>query len=289
MFGIHNKLKKEIIEKENKIAKLQEKCKQLEEELELEKKLRIEDAKRIEESKYNFVNKAKHEMKLPIAVLKGYADILNDDLVEDEEHRKEILKKLIDKIDYMNMNVTSLFAENKKSGISADNQDLYEHFSNHDLIEIVCEVIDEWKNVGKDKNIDLTLSTVEKNIFIFCEYVKIKQLISNLVNNSLKYMGKSGKIQISVAYSSAEEVTLIVRDNGMGVSAQFSEKIFEEGEQYHNIEENHGLGLAICKDNVEKHGGKIWCKTDIGKGMTMYIVLPVNILKENSNVGKEEI
>ena len=107
---------------------------------------------------------------------------------------------------------------------------------------------------------------------------QLAQIFQNLIVNGIKFHSEEApKIHIS-AKKKAKDWIFSVRDNGIGIDLQYSEKIFEVFKRLHNKEEypGTGIGLAICKKIVERHGGHIWVESELGKGSTFYFTLPIN-------------
>jgi CheY-like chemotaxis protein/two-component sensor histidine kinase len=107
---------------------------------------------------------------------------------------------------------------------------------------------------------------------------RVTQLMANLVGNGLKY-NTSAQPTVEIGVGDTEEkdrVTLFVRDNGIGIDPQEHGRIFEKFERLHTSDqyEGTGVGLAICKQIVEAHGGKIWVESQSGQGSTFYFTLP---------------
>jgi light-regulated signal transduction histidine kinase (bacteriophytochrome) len=106
---------------------------------------------------------------------------------------------------------------------------------------------------------------------------QLGQLLQNLISNALKFHGEQPpRVHIS-AKPDGRQWVFAVQDNGIGIAPQFAERIFVVFQRLHTRREfsGTGIGLAICKKIVERHGGRIWVESELGKGSTFYFTLPV--------------
>jgi PAS domain S-box-containing protein len=111
---------------------------------------------------------------------------------------------------------------------------------------------------------------------VMADRPQLGQLFRNLIGNAIKFRGKDPpRIHIS-ASRNGNGWTFSVEDNGIGIAPEYSERIFVVFQRLHSREEyaGTGVGLAICKKIVERHGGRIWVKSDVGKGSAFYFILP---------------
>ena len=114
---------------------------------------------------------------------------------------------------------------------------------------------------------------------VMADSTQLVQVFQNLIINGIKFHNEEApKIHIS-AERKANEWIFSVQDNGIGIDPQYSERIFEVFKRLHGKEEypGTGIGLAICKKILERHGGRIWVESELGKGSTFYFTLPINL------------
>ena len=135
------------------------------------------------------------------------------------------------------------------------------------------------ENVKKNLAIQITernaLIKSEKLPVIHADENQINQLLQNIISNSIKFSNDPPKIYVS-SKTESDKYIVSVRDEGIGIEAQYYGKIFQIFQQLHakNEYEGTGIGLSICKSIIERHEGKIWVESEPGKGSTFFFSLP---------------
>jgi signal transduction histidine kinase len=183
------------------------------------------------------------------------------ELIEIITRNANFMKELVDKtIELARLNSTNVKIESENQHLLTEINSILDNF------ELLFE-----KNHIKVEN------KIDKNIFVQADKLKLEELLNNLLTNSVKYSSeKGGEINIE-AEENKGFVTISISDNGAGMDKEQLDHVFEEfykaDESRHDLDSS-GLGLAICKRIVEKHGGKIWAESKgKGKGSTFYFTL----------------
>jgi signal transduction histidine kinase len=216
-----------------------------------------------------FVSDASHELRTPIAVLKGYIDMLDRWGKEDKAVLEESIGAIKNEANNMQDLVEKLLfiARNDKMTLKLTKEEF-------NVNEIVEEVYKETKMID-EKHI-ITTSFCQ-GALIFGDKNRIKQAVRIFVENARKFTPENGEIDIG-CYAEDEFVAIRVRDNGIGIKKKQLKKIFN---RFYRAEESreketggHGLGLSIAKIIVLSHRGKIKVKSTYGVGSSFVILLP---------------
>lgn len=145
-----------------------------------------------------------------------------------------------------------------------------------DLSVFMTEVKEILEPVARFKNITLENKTKEE-LMAYVDIYMFKAVLRNLISNAIKFTNEHGKIEISASQIGSETVVR-VDDNGVGMNQETIDSLFSISPAISYIgtanEIGTGLGLKLCKDFIDKHGGKIWVKSEIDKGTTVYFSLP---------------
>ena len=213
-----------------------------------------------------------HDLKEPVGNIKVMLDFLtNEPDLLDKQTSKDLLKRVRESAN----NVHELL-EDFLFWSRMFKQDIYFNPSKIDVEHVARENIVLLKSTATAKNIELR-STVPEQTFAYADEYMITTVIRNLVYNAIKFTGSKGKINISAKMKEGE-VEIKVKDNGIGIPEKSIQKLFKadayistDGTQK---ESGSGLGLALCKDFIEKNGGHISIESEKDKGTTFIFTLP---------------
>ena len=250
--------------------KLVEKCRLQKEEL---KKREDVIKKKSREEMQQFYSKISHSIRIPISIISGYADLLTGDFEINEEVRQEYLKKICDRVTYMNEVLSLLLMEGRNEGQGSEMS-----LETVDILRMVQKIASDISMATKEMDVIIQVVSSEDTVTTYADAMQLTKAFYNIIENSLKYMGRRGTITITVS-EFEEEVLLIFRDNGLGLAQEETNNIFNLNFQGSNKKAGNGLGLYMTKMIVTAHGGEIFAKSDVDKGMAIHINLPKKLLK----------
>ncbi len=141
------------------------------------------------------------------------------------------------------------------------------------IIAAAGAVIEEMLPYSKRAGIQLSLSSASSELMVRADATFIRILFRNIIDNSIKYMNRNGSLIITIS-SIGDDLFIVLKDNGEGLSTSETTRIFELNYQGSNRISGNGLGLTQAKAIVEYYGGTIYAKSEPGKGMGIYIQLP---------------
>lgn len=215
-----------------------------------------------------------HEVRIPINTIMGMSYLLAENI--DETTKQRYLEPLFTSADYLEKLVSAVLDFSKMDG---GHMDLHEE--NFSLNGVLNDIQEAFKILLKDKPVEFVLENEFQNDVIYGDELRLKQVLSNLLNNACKFT-EEGKIGIRVlAHDDKNDLPLIrfeVWDTGIGISRQKLNTVFEEYKQADtHIASKYGgtgLGLSIVQQLVQLHGGKINIKSEEGKGTTFIVDIP---------------
>ena len=191
-----------------------------------------------------------------------------DPSVEDYKHTTEVVKRSLDRLDFLSQGLLLLSQGSRSQS----------RWSELDLTSLVNEVVTESQPVAASAGVSLEARGTGQAVRVKGDAIGIKQVITNLVDNAIKYNRPEGKVEVS-ARAEGSGAVLEVRDTGMGIGATDQQHVFD---RFYRVDKSRsraqggsGLGLAIVKKIVEEHGGAISVESALGAGSTFRVTLPL--------------
>ncbi len=229
--------------------------------------------KNLEEYRREFIGNVSHELKTPVFNIQGYILTLLEGAIEDNSVNKLYLKKAYNNIERMIAIIDDLQTISK-----LESGEIKLKITRFDIISLTKECIEFLEDKAKQKNIKITI-VWENNYSPIVEADKdnIRQVLINLIDNSIKYGINGGYIKIKFSDMSSDILLIQVIDNGIGIEKQYINRIFE---RFYRIDKSRsrqqggsGLGLSIVKHIIDAHGQIINVQSVFGEGTTFNFTL----------------
>ncbi len=232
---------------------------------ELEKRIDEVEAKNAEMER--FVYTVSHDLRSPLVTVQGFVGFLREDISEGDSKRVEtdllMIEEAVAKMDHLLKDTLELSRIGRVAGPPVDVS----------FGEIVRETLDHFSPEIGSRGINILLA--ERWPVVRVDRLRILEVLTNLVENSVKYMREGANPKIEIGWRREEDETaFFVRDNGIGIEADQREKVFDLFYKLDPTTEGTGVGLAIVKRIVEVHNGRIWVESDGGTGTTVFFTLP---------------
>lgn len=242
-----------------------------------------------EDDDLDFIAFAAHELRGPITVIRGYLDVLSDELEGHlEDDQVELMKRLV-----VSANRLSSYVNNILNASRYDRRHLKIHLREESLNDIYDTISDDMELRAASQNRLLSVQLPADLPSVAADRGSISEVLSNLIDNAIKYSSEGGMVQVK-ATSEGDFVKVMVEDHGIGMPSNVLSNLFHKFYRSHRSRETvagTGIGLYICKAIVESHGGKIGVRSQEGKGSTFEFTLPIYSTvadKLNANQGSNE-
>ena len=232
--------------------------------------IQYQKVKESEKMKDEFINIAAHELRTPIQPILGLTDIMYSK-VKDEDQREILdiiirnakrLKRLTDNVlDVTKIESQSLVFNKEKLNLNTVISDVLKDYVNKNITQEMAKIVYDFK--------------LKNDIIVEADKDRLSQVIHNLLDNALKFTYYNQMIYVIVAlHKDKEQVIVSVKDTGEGIPDEILPNLFSKFKTYSNT--GTGLGLYICKNIIEAHGGKVWAENNSdGKGATFLFTLPI--------------
>jgi signal transduction histidine kinase len=251
--------------------------------------LRLQEANR---QKTVFLASAAHELKTPLAVMKGYYDLLlSGSLGKLSQRQQDILQESKESCDRL-VRLVSMFLNYS----ALESGKLVLQLRENDLRDCITDMAGRWQDAFQRANVRLDIQ-IRPDLPLFrFDYQKVQQCMVNLLDNALKNTPGGGHVTLNAQLhfwerrmseispsqdrrrdnaQAPNSVLISVTDTGGGIAAEFHQEIFEEFARVDPSSSGMGLGLAITKRLIQAHRGKVWVDSEMGRGSTFSFLLPI--------------
>jgi PAS domain S-box-containing protein len=216
--------------------------------------------------KDEFIGFASHELRTPLTTITGYLQMVE----ESPDIIRHVTPKLKKQVARLVAIISDLLDISK---IQAGKFELNQ--TTISLRSIIKESVDSARQLSTTHEIEYKIPNEE--LFLYVDATKINQVLLNILSNAIKYSPNNKEIELN-AERFGDEVEISISDHGRGIPKEHLDQVFT---QFYRVAPNNnqieglGLGLYLCKEYVEAHHGKIWAESEVGKGTTMHITLPI--------------
>ena len=237
------------------------------------------------ETQRQFLNIAAHELRNPIQPILGLAEVMLSNKNLNVIQQEELLRIIINNAKKLH------FLTNNLLDVARIDENLFSlELQEFDIVGLANDVIKEVRNqITNNKKIQIDLLCPEKSLNVIGDKIRLNQVFLNLINNAIKYTDE-GDILVSIkrgnnngnnrnSNSNNNDTVALVQiiDKGLGIQDNIKQKLFSKFTKGTKV--GTGLGLFICKNIVESHGGKIWAENNPDKGATFSFTIPTSRTK----------
>ena len=234
----------------------------------------ITELKKIDQVRRDFVANVSHELRTPLSILRGYIETLLDSPEMPREEFSRILgimERHSKRLDVLAEDLLTL------AQLESANPDL--QLGKVDLSRFFGEIIRDWEKKLANKHLNMIADVAPELSSICADRARLQEALYNLLDNAVKYSCEHGEIRLQ-ARQRDQQVVLSVGDNGIGISKEDLPRVFE---RFYRVDKARtaenirgtGLGLAIVKHIAQLHGGHVEAESELGKGTTICMVLPI--------------
>jgi signal transduction histidine kinase len=215
---------------------------------------------------YNLKETA-HEIRNPIQSILGLAEVMLSNTNLDAGHIEDLVRIII-----KNAKKIQILTDNILEAARIDSHLLTLNMEEFDLVELVKDLLKDLKNQIRDKKMSLFLKSNQESISLVADKLRLSQVFLNIINNAIN-VAQQGEIIVFLERQDDNTVLVRITDNGPGIPSNLKDKIFNKFVT--GSKSGTGLGLYICKNIIEKHGGKIWADNNKNKGANFNFTMPM--------------
>lgn len=225
----------------------------------------------LDQLKSEFIALASHELRTPLSIILGYVSFLREetDSPATANQLDRVLKAAVRLRSLIQDMLNLQYVETDKHRLTMET---------FNFVNVVRDVVEERDETSDVKRLTVSMRLPEERLPIFGDQGAMEVIVSNLLNNAIKFTPEGGEVDV-ILRRQGDEAWLEVCDTGIGIPAEQLGRIFTRFFQVeHHLDRSHdglGLGLAIAKDLLEAQGGRIWAKSQVGKGSQFFVAMPL--------------
>jgi two-component system, OmpR family, phosphate regulon sensor histidine kinase PhoR len=236
------------------------------------------ELEKLERVRKDFVINVSHELRTPLASIQGYTETLLDGAIHDPEHNIRFLSIIKQNAERLGRLTEDLMTLSRLELKTTKFQ-----FASYYVRDLLADCCDSMQPIAEKKSIQIVLEPGPEKAEVFCDSEAVHQIVSNLLDNAIKYTPDNGKITLGCRPAhrgSTEMMEVYVSDSGIGIPADDLPRLFE---RFYRVDKARsrqlggtGLGLAIVKHLVRAMGGEVKVESEAGRGSTFLFTLPVH-------------
>jgi two-component system phosphate regulon sensor histidine kinase PhoR len=227
--------------------------------------------KQLERTRQEFVANVSHELRTPLSLIKGFVETLLEGAKNDPEKCTRYLQTVEKHTDRLTFLIEDLLTISR-----LESGQLVMNLHPVELRDQTQRVLEDLRSRAADKNVTLE-NTVPAGLTARADAERLQQVLTNLVENAIKYGRNGGHVLVGSQATSSGRVELWVQDDGPGIPEAARARVFE---RFYRVDRARaretggtGLGLAIVKHIVQAHGGEVWLKSELGQGTAFHFTL----------------
>lgn len=232
----------------------------------------ITNIRRLEQIRSDFIANVSHELKTPVTSVKGFAETLLSNEVQDEKTREYFLQIIYDESERIDRLIHDLLQLSR-----IEKHEMPLNITSVDVIKLIHRTSATLQKEIEKKNLTLHLPKMDQPKFVDLDIDRFSQVILNLLANAINYSNEFGTIKVGVVFSK-DEFILAVSDDGIGIPKNTMSRVFERFYRVDKARSRHsggtGLGLSIVKHLIELHNGRIDVESVEGEGSTFTVIVP---------------
>jgi len=244
----------------------------------------ITELKRVNEMRSDFVANVSHELRTPLSILRGYIETLLDNPKTSPKELARILQVMERHSKRLGLLVDDLLTLAELESANSNLQ-----LSEVNLSELLGKVVHDWEKKLAEKQLKMSVDVAATVPVILADETRLEEVLHNLLDNAVKYSREKGEIRLHAEQGDDDEIVLSVSDSGVGIGKNDLPRIFERfyrADKARSPESirGTGLGLSIVKHIAQRHGGRVEAESELGKGTTIRVLLPLQLSNAAASV-----